>query len=744
MDKVNSIIEKQQPETTSLPDNPELSPTDHVEINQGNNVENKPVLDLLEKEDNCQVVVENVNATADNNHTIDENNTDNDDDEKEKNEVIPRRTSTTSVNSETSSKNRIRVDASMITSLEPTNIEVDLSKRISLMSNSENKSLSTNTENNQSSTSHYDDFKGLSITPQQSPASANSVHKNLLTQQSLTNLQLQRPSLTSSSSGVLENYNPTVSRVRNSIISTTTSLNFKRQMSDGTIMRDNASLTSMNDCSPSNLNIEELRAKFDKSQLRLARSEAKNEACFRKINDISNQAAGKNEACLRRINQLTQTLQFIQADKEKCLRAQFENIGALEYQVANLQEENQMFHQYGSGKSHGKGNINDTYLKQKELELNEAFANLDQQKRDLFQEMDLVKREQRSLMERREELEVQCNVLNEKLKSGASSAEKAMEMQSNLKLKLDEELTKNKLFEESELESKEFEKFVSEKIENFKKDVSEKDIEIEKLKDELKEKDMKIVDLEKIASSKTTSQSVTEKNTKDNKKSVDDVGKDSEALSELKNTKKELAKCQKELENEKKFIKTLKEKFQNKTTEWQNADKMLKKLQTESQQLQHKINKIPEKDRLITELQLQLDAANQAKTNLAQTVHQAQTHIGLMEENERRQIEEVNKICEKYDCEIFEWKRKLERARDEKTEALESMRKKYAAAQQISQQSKSWSSTAFYGLFGSKTYNNSNKNNGQNGSKQATLMIHCVLIGIVCMLIYDYVLDMIA
>jgi len=717
MDKVdsNEVIIEKQPESPSLPDNPELSPTDHVEINQ-EIAENKRVSELLEKQDNCEnVVAENVNATVDNNHTIDTQNTNNDDAAQADNddETIPRRISTTSVNSQTSSsKNRIRVDASMITALEPTNVEFDLSKRASLMSNSENKSLSNSAEI-QSSTSHYDDFKGLTITPQQSP-SANANKTLLQTQQSFNNNLGHRASLTSSSG------------IRNSIQSSV-SLNLKRQMSLVS-HGDNASLTSMGECSPSSLNIEELRAKFDKSQLRLARSEAKNEAFMRKINEITNQSAAKNEACLRRINQLTQTLQFVQADKEKCLRAQFENINVLEYQVANLQEENAMFHQYG--KSHGKGS-NDAHLRQKEIELNDAFANLDQQKRELFQEMELVKREQRNLMERREELEVQCNVLNEKLKSGASSAEKAMEMQSEMKLKLDEEIKKNKLFEENEKELKD-------EVENFKKDLSEKDLEIEKLKDALKVKNEKIVDLEKT--SKTTSGSVTEKNAKD-KKSGNEVGKDSEVSLELKNTKKELAKCQKELENEKKFIKTLKEKFQNKTTEWQNADKMLKKLQAEAQQNLHKINKIPEKDRLITELQLQLDAANNAKTNLAQTVHQAQTHIALMEENERRQIEEANKICEKYDFEIFEWKRKLERCRDEKTEALESMRKKYAAAQQIANQSKSWSQTAFYGLFGGKTYNSSNKNN-QNGSKQATLMIHCVLIGIVCMLIYDYVLEM--
>jgi hypothetical protein len=114
------------------------------------------------------------------------------------------------------------------------------------------------------------------------------------------------------------------------------------------------------------------------------------------------------------------------------------------------------------------------------------------------------------LIERREELEVQCNVLNEKLKSGASSAEKAIQMQSNMKLKLDEEIKKNKLFEENEV-------VLKGELEKFEKVSSEKDLEIEKLKDELKQKSMKIVDLEKAASSKVT-QNVAEKVTKDKKR----------------------------------------------------------------------------------------------------------------------------------------------------------------------------------------------------------------------------------
>lgn len=389
---------------------------------------------------------------------------------------------------------------------------------------------------------------------------------------------------------------------------------------------------------------EQLRERYDAAKLRAARAEA------------------KNEACLRRISQLTQTVQFMQGDKDMGMQAQAEHIQNLQWQVNTLAEENAMHKSKGAGKGAA-------HIQQMEVVLHQKIQEVEQSRRELFTEMETVRREKHDLTTRRKELEVQCEVLNAKLKGGSARVEQAMNMQQDLKSNLDAQVKLNL---------------------SLQKDLDEAQNKNKQLEEGLPAEN---------------------DHTRDEKEKL----------------KKDLKRTQKELQNEKDFIKALKEKFKAKSDECKALEKKTKELETAAKKAgkgkgKGDQAKQVDTENLVKELYAQLSSANGGKSALAEKVHRAEHHIKMLEDNEKLQIQQVEEIVARHNDEIFEWKRKLERAQDAKVEALNDMRRKMADAQQV----------------GDQMQTNSMSKNWSLTGKQMTLFTHCLIVGVITMFVMDW------
>lgn len=399
------------------------------------------------------------------------------------------------------------------------------------------------------------------------------------------------------------------------------------------------SVASIGSINPANISYDELKSRFETSQLRLARSEA------------------RNEACVRRMNQLTQTLQYQEKEKQRVVQEQSDHIQGLQYQMHTLAQENAAHR--GQARAAGAG--------------------LEEQRAALYLEMESVRLEKHELMERRKALELQCEVLNTKLRNGGEQVQKAMALQDDLKKKLDEQVR------------------VNENLQNFVEQAQKKYVQEAEKTGKLTEEVNAL------------------------KKTIEGLEKSGGSPKPGANAKleKELAATRHELEKEKTFIKSLKEKYKGKTDEAKNLNTKVQQLE-DSARKKVSQQELDQQKLILHELNAQLSASQQK-------MKRAEAHIHHLENTERHHVAEMNKMVEDHQAEIFSWKRKVEQAHDQKTDALAEMRRRLEGSKKVTDEMKG---TAGSGIGKALTSN--------RFGKQLTMATHCVIIGVIFLFIYDY------